>query len=85
MADLGDSKQHGAARVDERAHIHVAQRDDAIERRLDHAIALHFFQSRHVRLRRVDIGALDIDGLLERFYGREFRIVLGLRLIVVLF
>ena len=59
-------------------------RDDAVERRLDDAVALHLLQARAVRLDRGEVAALREDRLLERLHVGVLRGQLRLILIAVL-
>ena len=72
------------AGADERADVHVAHRDHAVERRLDGAVALHLLQARAVRLDRGEIAALREDRLLERLHVGVLRGQLRLILIAFL-
>ena len=82
--DLRDPVEQCAAGADEGADVHVAHRDDTVERRLDDAVALHLLQARAVGLDRGKIAALREDRLLERLHVGVLRGQLRLILIAVL-
>ena len=62
---LCDPVEQRIARTYERADVHIAQRDHAVERRLDQPIALELLQAGQVRLGRRQIAALRQDRLLQ--------------------
>jgi hypothetical protein len=83
-SDLRDAVQQRASGADERADVDVAQRDHAVERRLDDAVSLDLLQAGKVRLDGDKIAPLREDGLFECLHAGVLRRQLSLRLISIL-